>query len=98
MIKEFQNSNGETKGIRANNRSALENLRMLLPVFQINSIRDFESEFHQKRGLFRKFLNSDKIEPEKKTELETRLSELNRDIVGVLRNIKLLKDNLTKSM
>ena len=98
MIKEFQNSNGETKGIRANNRSALENLRMLLPVFQINSIRDFESEFHQKRGLFRKFLNSDKIEPEKKTELETRLSELNRDIGGVLRNIKLLKDNLTKSM
>lgn len=98
QAKEFQNSNGETKGSKANNRLALDNLRMLLPVFQINSIRDFEAEFQQKRGLFRKFLNSDKIAPEKKAELETRLSELNKDIVDVLRNIKLLKDNLTKSM
>jgi putative ATP-dependent endonuclease of OLD family len=98
QAKEFQNSNGETKGSKANNRSALDNLRMLLPVFQINSIRDFEAEFHQKRGLFRKFLNSETIEPEKKDELETRLSELNKDIIDVLKNIKQLKENLTKSM
>jgi putative ATP-dependent endonuclease of OLD family len=98
QTREFQNKNGESKGAKANNNQTFNRLRSFLPIFQINSIRDFEAEFQQKRGLFRKFLNSDKINPEKKVELETKLVELNREIIDILKNIKLLKDNLTKSM
>jgi putative ATP-dependent endonuclease of OLD family len=98
QTREFQNKNGESKGSKANSNQAFTHLKSLLPVFQINSIRDFEAEFQQKRGLFRKFLSSDRIEPEKKAVIEKELTELNKKIIDVLQNIKLLKDNLTKSM
>jgi putative ATP-dependent endonuclease of OLD family len=98
QTREFQNNNGESKGSKANTNQTFNHLKSFLPVFQINSIRDFEAEFQQKRGLFRKFLNSDKIKPEKKTAFEKKLAELNKEIIDILKNIKLLKNNLTKSM
>ena len=98
IVKEFTNNNGETKGTKANNNSSFSHLKTLLPIFQINSIRDFEAEFQQKRGVFRKFLNSDKINIEEKTKIETKLNTLNKEIIDLLKNIKLLKTNLSKSM
>jgi putative ATP-dependent endonuclease of OLD family len=98
QTREFQNKNGESKGSKANTIQMFNHLRLFLPVFQINSIRDFEAEFQQKRGLFRKFLNSDKIKPEKKVAFERKLTELNKEIIDILKNIKLLKENLSKSM
>jgi hypothetical protein len=65
--KYFSNKLGETKGPRANTNQAFGHIRSFLPVFQIASIRNFEAEFQQKRGIFRKFLSSDKIESEQKT-------------------------------
>ncbi|MDR2410635.1 MAG: DUF2813 domain-containing protein, partial [Bacteroidales bacterium] len=98
QAREFQNKNGESKGSKANTTQAFNHLKSFFPVFQINSIRDFEAEFQQKRGLFRKFLNSDKIKPEKKAVFEKKLTELNKEIIDILKNVKLLKENLTKSM
>jgi putative ATP-dependent endonuclease of OLD family len=98
ITKEFTNNNGETKGSKANNNQSFNHLKTLLPIFQINSIRDFEAEFQQKRGIFRKFLNSDNINIEEKNKFENKLNTLNKEIIDILKNIKLLKTNLSKSM
>jgi putative ATP-dependent endonuclease of OLD family len=45
----------------------------------------------------RTFLNSETIDPVRKTTIEQKLSSLNHEIISVLGNISLLKENLKKS-
>jgi len=97
-VKEFTAKTGDAKSPKANTSQSFSNLRKFLPIFQIESIRNFEAEFQQKRGVFRKFLNSDKIDIEQKAKLEKSLTALNNEIIDILKNIKLLKTNLKKSM
>jgi putative ATP-dependent endonuclease of OLD family len=96
--KEFVNSSGGTKGTKNNTAKNFTLLRNLLPIFHIDTLRNAHDEFGSGSGPYKTFLSSDTIEPEKKTELETELGELNTKIIDVLGNIRLLKENLKKSM
>ncbi|MBV5329066.1 MAG: DUF2813 domain-containing protein [Chlorobium sp.] len=97
-IKEFQNKGSISKGIKANTAKNYSDFRKLLPAFYITSLRDSTKEFQQKKGLFKRFLESEIISPEKRGPLETKLASINTEIIDVLENIKRLKENLKKSM
>ncbi len=97
-IKEFQNSSSISKGIKANTAKNYSDFKKLLPAFYITSLRDSTKEFQQKKGLFKRFLESEIISPEKRGPLETKLASINTEIIDVLENIKRLKENLKKSM
>jgi len=96
--KEFQSKTYSAKGAKANTGKCFSDFRKLLPVFYITSLRDSSKEFQQKRGLFKKFLDSEIIPSDKRNQLETKLATLNSEIIEVLDNIKLLKGHLKKSM
>jgi putative ATP-dependent endonuclease of OLD family len=96
--KEFVNGSGGTKGTKVNSSKNFSALRNLLPIFHIDTLRNAYDEFGSGSGPYKTFLSSDTIEPEKKAELETELGGLNTKIIDVLGNIRLLKENLKKSM
>lgn len=97
-IKEFQNKSGISKGIKANSSKNLSDFKKLLPVFYISSLRDSTKEFQHNKGLFKRFLDREKILDKERESLEAKLSTLNNEVIGVLKNIKNLKFHLKKSM
>lgn len=96
--KEFQNKSDISKSTKANTSKCFSDFKKFLPVFYINSLRDATKEFKQKKGLFSTFLSSEIIQETKRNELETKMRDLNNEILDVLVNMKSLKDNLKKSM
>ncbi|PJZ66066.1 hypothetical protein CH371_11170 [Leptospira wolffii] len=96
-IREFQNRKGITKGPKANSAKCLSDFRKLLPIFYISSLRDATKEYHQRRGLFRTFLDHEVIPEESKLAIEKKLTELNKELLDVLENIKHLKEHLKKT-
>lgn len=96
--KEFQTKTYSPKGSKANTGKCFSDFKKLLPVFYVTSLRDSSKEFQQKKGLFKRFLDSEVIPSEKRTQLETKLATLNVEIIEVLENIKRLKSHLKKSM
>lgn len=96
--KEFQNKSYNPKGTKANTGKCFADFKKLLPVFYISSLRDSNKEFQQKKGLFKRFLDSEIIPHEKRNQLEAKLATLNSEIIEVMNNIKLLKEHLKKSM
>jgi putative ATP-dependent endonuclease of OLD family len=96
--KEFQTKTYSPKGSKANTGKCFSDFKNLVPVFYITSLRDSNKEFQQKKGLFKKFLDSEVITSDKRLQLETKLGTLNTEIIDVLENIKQLKGHLKKSM
>jgi putative ATP-dependent endonuclease of OLD family len=96
--KEFVNGVGGTKGTKINIPKKASELRNLLPIFHIDTIRNAHEEFGTSSGPYKTFLNSDTIASDKKAELEIELGELNTKIIDMLGNIRQLKENLMKSM
>lgn len=96
--KEFQTKTYSPKGSKANTGKCFSDFKKLVPVFYITSLRDSNKEFHQKKGLFKRFLDSEIIPSDKRIQLETKLATLNTEIIDVLENIKQLKGHLKKSM
>ena len=98
QTREFQTRTGATKGALANTPHNFAEIRNLLPVFHIDTIRDSNKEFQGASGLFRSFLESETIEPVKRQQLEESLALLNTEIISVLGNISRLKEKLKQSM
>ncbi|MBN2435891.1 MAG: DUF2813 domain-containing protein [Spirochaetes bacterium] len=96
--REFVSKAGSVKGKNANTLKAFYEFKNFLPLFYISSLRDITKEFKQKKGLFNRFIASQKMDKEKRKEFEDKLSSLNEEILGILTNISDLKDHLKKSM
>jgi len=98
QTKEFQTKTGVSKSAKANTSHYFGEFKKLLPIFHIDTIRDSNKEFQNSSGLFQTFLNSETIASEQKTNLEQKLTSLNKEIIDVLGNINKLKDKLKQSM
>lgn len=77
---EFQNSNGEA--LTSLSDASLSILRSEAPYFYLSALRDASKEFNARGPFWRPFLKESQLSPQRRAEIETKLSEVNNLIIS----------------
>lgn len=71
-----------------------KSLQSLVPVFSLKSLRDPDREFRPSSAFWKPFVRSIKMEPDVKSGLESRLADLNQEIIDAHESFGVIENQL----